>query len=103
MDEQKERWFLSQLEKLIRIRPDWIGSIFEKLMREDEHLRWAIIVGAYLDGEINLGKAAELLKMHRLELQQKFIQKGIPLRLGPETVEEAKAEVETWVTWKRQE
>jgi hypothetical protein len=34
MDEQMGRWFLSQLEKLIRLRPDWIGSIFEKLIQE---------------------------------------------------------------------
>ena len=92
-------WFLSQLGKLSKLHPDWFESIVEKLMREDERLRWALVVGAYLDGEINLGKAAELLGMHRLELQQLFIEKGIPLRLGPETLEEAKAEVESWAAW----
>jgi len=87
------------LEKLSKLRPDWIDPILEKLMREDEQLRWAVVVGAYLDGEINIGKAAELLGIHRLELQRIFIQKGIPLRLGPESEEEAKTEVESWALW----
>ena len=52
-------------------------------------MRWVIVVGAYLDRHINLGKAAEAMGMHRLALQEEFLQKGIPLRLGPESFEEA--------------
>lgn len=49
---------------------------------------------AYLAMEINLGKAAELLGLHRLELQKHFHRLGVPLRLGPATLEEAWAEIE---------
>jgi prevent-host-death family protein len=49
---------------------------------------------AYLAMEINLGKAAELLGLHRLELQEHFHRLGVPLRLGPATLEEAWAEIE---------
>ncbi len=89
-------WVLEELEKLAKVQPEMVNSALEKLLQEHPDLRWAIVVGAYLDGHINLGKAAELLGMHRLALLKEFLHKGIPIRLGPETVEEAKAEVEAW-------
>lgn len=48
---------------------------------------------AYLDDEISLGKAAELLDLHRLQLQERFLRLGVPLRLGPATLEEAREEI----------
>ena len=48
---------------------------------------------AYLSDEISLGKAAELLGLSRFELQARFHSLGIPLRLGPASLEEARAEV----------
>lgn len=48
---------------------------------------------AYLADEISLGKAAELLNLSRFELQERFHRLGVPLRLGPATLEEARAEV----------
>ncbi len=75
----------------------------------DRHLRLSAVPhmqipeniwpGTYLDGEINLGKAAELLSLHRLELQNRFLMQGIPLRLGSETLEEAKAETDAIMNW----
>ncbi|MDM8518787.1 UPF0175 family protein [Anaerolineales bacterium HSG6] len=62
-------------------------------------LRWSIVVGAYQDEQINLGKAAELLELHELELRDRFIELGIPLRLGPATLAEAKAEVRAMQSW----
>ena len=47
----------------------------------------------YLDEEISLAKAAELLGMSRFELMERFQRLHIPLRLGPSTLAEAKAEV----------
>ena len=44
--------------------------------------------------EISLGKAAELLGLHRLELQMRLHGLGVPLHLGPATLEEAWAEIE---------
>jgi len=48
---------------------------------------------AYLADDISLGKAAELLGLSRFELQDRFVRLGVPLRLGPATLEEARAEV----------
>jgi len=52
------------------------------------------ILQAYLDDDINLGKAAELLGVSRFELQDRFLRLGVPLRLAPATVEDAWAEIE---------
>lgn len=48
---------------------------------------------AYLAEEISLGKAADLLGLSRFELQERFLRLGVPLRLGPATLDEARAEV----------
>jgi AraC-like DNA-binding protein len=48
---------------------------------------------AYLADEISLGKAADLLGLSRFELQGRFLRLGVPLRLGPASLEEARAEV----------
>lgn len=47
-----------------------------------------MIVSAYRDREINLGKAAELLSMYQLEL-----------RMGPADLAEAQAEVDAMRVW----
>jgi predicted HTH domain antitoxin len=49
---------------------------------------------AYLADEISLGKAAELLNLSRFELQARFLRLGVPLRIGPSTLDEARAEIE---------
>ncbi|HYX26145.1 MAG TPA: hypothetical protein VFC23_18480 [Thermoanaerobaculia bacterium] len=51
------------------------------------------ILRAYLADEINLGKAAELLDLSRFELQARFLRLGVPLRLGPATLEDALEEI----------
>ena len=47
----------------------------------------------YLAGEISLGKAAELLDLSWFELKERFLRLRVPLRLGPATLDEARAEV----------
>ncbi len=49
----------------------------------------------YLGGKISLGKASELLGLNRFELQERFLRLGVRLRLGPATLEEARADVAT--------
>ncbi len=53
----------------------------------------ARVLRAYVDAEISLGKAAELLGTHRLELQARLHRFGVLLHLGPATLEEAWAEI----------
>lgn len=92
-------WALEQLVKLWRYQPEMVDEALEKMLEERAGLRWSLVIGAYQDEEINLGKAAELLGIHRLELQERFIAQGIPLRIGPDTVEESTAEMAAIEAW----
>jgi hypothetical protein len=58
----------------------------------DPQIVWDRVTAAYLDGHISLGRAANLLKQSRFELQARFNRLGLPLRLGPLTVAEGQAE-----------
>lgn len=96
---QVVNWTFSQLVKLQRKRPDLVAEALEQLMRSNPELNWSLVLNAYLDEEINLGKAAELLEIHELELRERFIELGIPLRLGPADLLEAQAEIEAVKNW----
>lgn len=92
-------WEIDQLFKLRERQPDLIGPAIHRLVQENEDIRWSVIVGAYRDGQINLGKAAELLDLPEVELRDRFVELGIPLRLGPADLAEARAEVEAVRAW----
>ncbi len=98
---EHENWQLRQLIKLDRSQPALIRRALNRLLEEDEPLRWSVVVGAYLDEEISLARAAAMLQLHPLELRKQFIAKGIPLRLGPEDIADAQAEVDAIRSWKR--
>lgn len=51
------------------------------------------VLRRYLDSEINLGKAAQELGLSRLELQDRFHRLGVPLRIGPESLEDVRREI----------
>ncbi len=92
-------WMLEQLVKAERHQPEMVDRAVKEMLAQQSDLRWSVVVGAYLDGEINLGKAAELLGMHRLELQERFHAQSIPVRIGPDTIEEARAELAAIESW----
>ena len=92
-------WMLEQLVKVERHQPEMVDRAVKEMLAQQSDLRWSVVIGAYLDGEINLGKAAELLGMHRLELQERFIAQSIPVRIGPDTIEEARAELAAIESW----
>jgi predicted HTH domain antitoxin len=92
-------WGVDQLRKLQRTHPDLVERVFSRLMKEDEELRWAMVISAYQDEQINLGRAAALLGMHRLELQDRLKQLGIPIRQGASDLVEAKAEADALRSW----
>jgi predicted HTH domain antitoxin len=52
-------------------------------------------VWAYLDRHISLAKAAEQLGLSRFELMERFDRLGVPLRIGPASIDEARDEVKT--------
>lgn len=76
-----------------------IKAVLQRLWDENAELRWSLVIGAYQQRRINLGKAAELLGMHELELRDRCLILGIPLRLGPEDMAGATAEVEALRSW----
>jgi predicted HTH domain antitoxin len=60
----------------------------------DIQAAWDIVISTYLDGDISLGRAAELLNLSRFELMARFNRLGLPLQLGTTTIAEAQAEVD---------
>jgi hypothetical protein len=61
----------------------------------DIQVAWDHVISAYLNVEISLGRAAELLGLDRFDLTERLNRLGLPLRLGPATIAEARAEYET--------
>lgn len=61
--------------------------------------RFDLVLAHYLAESISLGRAAELLDIYRLNLQARFARLDVPLRIGPATLEEARAEVEAIRAW----
>lgn len=51
------------------------------------------VVRQYLNEDVNLGRAAELLGISRWELHDRFHRLGVPLRMGPTTIEELREDV----------
>ena len=96
-----EGWPLEQLIKLQRSQPSLVQRALQRLLDEDEELRWSVVISAYLDEEISMARAASLLGLHPLELRERFVDKGIPLHLGPTDKADAQAEVDALRTWKR--
>lgn len=96
-----ENWPLEQLIKLQRSQPSLVQRALQHLLDEDEELRWSVVINAYLDEEISLARAASLLGLHPLELRERFVEKGIPLHLGPTDKADAQAEVDAIRAWKR--
>lgn len=96
-----ESWPLEQLIKLRRSQPQLVQRALQHLFDTDAELRWSVVVNAYLDEEISLARAAALLDMHPLELRESFVEKGIPLHLGPVDKADAQAEIDAMRTWKR--
>ncbi|MCX7924363.1 MAG: UPF0175 family protein [Fimbriimonadales bacterium] len=93
------RWLIDELLKQWDAQPERVAQALERALETDPELRWAVVVGAYLDEQISLAKAAELLGMDRWSLQEEFQRRGIPLQIGSRSVDEARAEVRVWQQW----
>ena len=86
------RWELEQLGKLCEEQPQIADEALAALWTHQPEVWRRVVIGAYLDQQINLSKAAELLGLTRLELQRQFLQQGIPVCILSE--DEVQAEVE---------
>ncbi len=92
-------WAMKQLARVRETRPELVDRAVAGLLQADGELRWSVVLSAYLDHEINLGKAAELLELHELELRERFRDLGVPLRQGSEDLAEARAEADALEAW----
>ena len=92
-------WTFAHLTKLHKQQPGLVDTALQEMITSNPDLAWSLVVSAYLDEEINLGKAAEMLDMHELELRNRFVALGIPLRIGPANKSEARAEIQALNSW----
>lgn len=60
---------------------------------EDVQATWNRILAAYFDGDVTLGRAADLLGITRFVLQERFNRLGLPLHIGPADLAKAQQEV----------
>jgi predicted HTH domain antitoxin len=86
------RWELNQLCKLSDAHPDIAEKALQTFWEQRPELLRRVVIGAYLDHQINLSKAAELVGLTRIELQCQLVQEGIPIRAPSD--EDIQAEVE---------
>ncbi len=80
-------WQIKQLERLYEVEPEAVDTAIKELLEKEPVLREKLIIGAYVDGEINFGKAAELLGIHPVKLKELFLARGIPVKIGAESKE----------------
>jgi prevent-host-death family protein len=59
----------------------------------DAQAAWNRVLKAYLDGDISLGRAAELLELSRFDLLERVNRLDLPLRVGPVGLAEVQREV----------
>ena len=81
-------WELKQLEKLRQIEPETVDGAIKMLLDQETGLKEKLIIGAYIDGDINFGKTAELLNLHSIQLRELFLSRGIPIKIGVSSEEE---------------
>lgn len=90
-------WEVEALKKVGELQPEIIEEILEDLWRRRPELYRSVIINAYIDERINLGKASELLRISRMELEKELKAKGIPVRHL--STEDIIAEVEAIEKW----
>ncbi|MFB6175755.1 MAG: UPF0175 family protein [Halobaculum sp.] len=76
-------------------KSDAIRHVVREYFEANENARIAAAVSLYEAGEITLGTAARLADRSRLEMRDVLREEGVELRLGPEDMETARAEIET--------
>jgi len=90
-------WEVEELKKVSEVQPELVEDALKKLWENKPELYRAVVVNAYLDEKVSLGKAAELLGMPRMLLEKEFVEKGIPIRRL--SAEDVAAEAEAVKRW----
>jgi predicted HTH domain antitoxin len=80
--------------RLYNTADEVIQDALRHLLRTRGDLRVQLAVHRYQSGEISLAKAASLAGVSWAQMRDILLEQDVPLRLGPETVEEAMEEVQ---------
>jgi len=72
-------------------------EISESMLEDltDDQQRFNLVIGHYLAEHQSIGRSAELLRMSTPELMIRLGRAGVPLRVGPTSLEELKSDIET--------
>lgn len=81
--------------KLYSSEQEAIDDAFRHLLRARPELRIRLAVHRYETEDISLALAASLAGVSWPEMREILIERNVSVRLGPETVDEAREEVET--------
>jgi predicted HTH domain antitoxin len=89
VDYRIQRAFIHYYAQNPTVSPDDNVSdqVFASLTDEQEHTKR--VIAYYLADLISLSRAAELIEVPAFDLRLRFARLGIPLRVGPQTTDEA--------------
>ena len=82
-----------KFEEDIEISPAMLDSL------PDEQARYDLVLGHYMSLHLSLAKAGELLDMTFNEIRSRMVRLDIPLRIGPSSIDEVKAEIDSIENW----
>ena len=88
-------WEVNQLVKA-RLFPDEqsvLRSAMRSLFEAKPDLKRKMVVAAYTNGDISIGKAAQMLGVSQEEMKDIVRETGAQIHLGPLTVDELKQDV----------
>jgi predicted HTH domain antitoxin len=94
-DMKSVEWEIDQLVKA-RLFPDEqsvLRSAMRSLFEAKPELKRKMAVTAYINGEISLGKAAQIMGVSQEEMKDIIRETGGQIHLGPLTIDELKQDV----------
>ncbi len=90
-------WELQALQKVCSTEPELVTEALAELWKIKPALYTIVVVNAYLDEQISMAKAAEMLDMTRREFEHELRTRGIPVRTLSQ--EDVRAEVQAITSW----
>jgi hypothetical protein len=91
-----------KFEEDIEISPAMLDALPRRALDAglpDEQARYDLVLGHYLSVHLSLAKAGELLDMTFNEIRSRMVRLDIPLRIGPSSIDEVKAEIDSIENW----
>ncbi|MGA2378524.1 MAG: UPF0175 family protein [Spirochaetia bacterium] len=88
-------WEINQLVKA-RLFPDEqsvLRSAMRSLFEAKPELKRKMVVAAYTNGDISLGKAAQIMSVSQEEMKDIIPETGGQIHLGPLTIDELKQDI----------